>query len=86
MGEPSGGIVLTGVVASYGAGAPVLRGVDFAARNGEITAVIGPNGSGKSSLLKTICGMLDRQDGSYMLNGRDASRLGPRSFGRERIR
>ena len=37
----------------------VLRGLDFAAHAGEMTAVIGPNGAGKTTLLKVLAGLLD---------------------------
>ena len=40
---------------------PVLRGVDFAARQGEITAIIGQSGSGKTTLLHLL-GTLDAPD------------------------
>ena len=35
----------------------VLFGVDFEAKEKEITVVVGPNGSGKSTLLKSIFGL-----------------------------
>lgn len=38
---------------------PVLKGVDFAAERGKITAIIGQSGSGKSTLLHLL-GTLDR--------------------------
>jgi lipoprotein-releasing system ATP-binding protein len=48
----------------------VLRGVSFAARRGEVYAVVGPSGCGKSTLLYLL-GLLDRQDeGDIWLNGR----------------
>jgi branched-chain amino acid transport system ATP-binding protein len=84
--ENRSGVELRGVVAGYGGGAPVLRGVNLSAENGQITALIGPNGSGKSSLLKTICGMLDRHEGTIALGGRDISNMKSRRFGRERVR
>ncbi len=54
----------------------ILHGVDFAARAGEVTAVIGPNGSGKSTLLKAMTGEIDF-DGSVELNGHDIRMLKP---------
>ena len=35
---------------------PVLEGVDFTARPGEVTAIVGPNGSGKTTLLRALSG------------------------------
>lgn len=40
---------------------PVLKGVDFAAERGKVTAIIGQSGSGKSTLLHLL-GTLDRPD------------------------
>lgn len=37
-------------------GQPILAGVDFAIRRGEIVTVVGPNGSGKSSFLRLLVG------------------------------
>ncbi|MEV0698279.1 amino acid ABC transporter ATP-binding protein [Saccharopolyspora sp. NPDC050389] len=44
---------ITGLHKSFGS-TPVLRGVDLAVRQGEVTCVIGPSGSGKSTLLRCI--------------------------------
>ena len=43
--------------AGYG-GRPVLRGVSFAAGEGESVAVLGPNGGGKTTLFRTLLGEL----------------------------
>lgn len=40
---------------------PVLRGVDFAAREGDFTSIVGQSGSGKSTLLHLL-GTLDAPD------------------------
>ncbi len=40
---------------------PVLKGVDFSAEQGKITAIVGQSGSGKSTLLHLL-GTLDRPD------------------------
>ena len=46
----------------------VLHGVDFAARPGEVTAIVGPNGSGKTTLLRALSGDVPFR-GAARLNG-----------------
>lgn len=49
--------------------------VSLEVRKGEFIAVMGPSGSGKSTMMHLI-GLLDRPtEGSYMLQGRNVSRL-----------
>jgi putative ABC transport system ATP-binding protein len=55
-----------------------LRGVNLAVGSGEYLSIMGPSGSGKSTLLN-IMGLLDRPDeGTYRLEGRDATVLNDR--------
>jgi putative ABC transport system ATP-binding protein len=52
-----------------------LRGVSIAIQQGEFVSVMGTSGSGKSTLMN-ILGCLDRPtSGSYVLDGREVSRL-----------
>ncbi|MEO3385657.1 heme ABC transporter ATP-binding protein [Mesorhizobium sp. CAU 1741] len=51
-------------------GKAILHGVDFAARTGDVTAIVGPNGSGKTTFLKALSGDLPA-DGTIRINGRD---------------
>lgn len=50
-------------------GRDVLRGLDFAARAGEVVGVCGPNGTGKSTLLRLILGLLRPRSGRVRLGG-----------------
>lgn len=47
----------------------VLRGVDFSAETGAVTALLGPNGAGKSTLLKHFNGLLRPDAGQVLVDG-----------------
>jgi len=53
----------------------VLRGVDFQARQGELTFLVGPSGCGKTTLISVIAGLLDATDGRIELFGQNVRRL-----------
>ena len=65
-----------GVVKSFGH-VDVLRGVDFSARAGEVTALIGDNGAGKSTLIKILSGALQRDGGEVLLDGEPVRMASP---------
>ncbi len=53
----------------------VLKGVDLEIAKGDYVALMGPSGSGKSTLMN-ILGCLDTpSSGSYVLNGKDVSKM-----------
>jgi len=58
----------------------VLHDVSAQAGPGKITAVLGPNAAGKSTLLRCIIGALKPTQGSVMLDGQPAHRLGARKI------
>lgn len=53
---------------------PIVTGVSFSARAGEVTAIVGPNGSGKTTLIKALSGEMP-YTGTILLNGRDLRAL-----------
>ncbi|MDR1603513.1 MAG: amino acid ABC transporter ATP-binding protein [Gracilibacteraceae bacterium] len=54
---------------SFGA-LPVLGGITFSLRRGDVAAVIGPSGSGKSTLLRCLIHLETAERGSVTLDGR----------------
>ncbi|HEX8357628.1 MAG TPA: ATP-binding cassette domain-containing protein, partial [Segetibacter sp.] len=54
---------------------PVLKGINLDIFKNEYVALMGPSGSGKSTLMN-ILGCLDSPTlGSYILNGKDVSKM-----------
>ena len=54
---------------------PVLKGITMNIKKNEYVALMGPSGSGKSTLMN-ILGCLDSPTaGSYILNGKDVSKM-----------
>ena len=45
--------------------------VSFEVRRGELFAFLGVNGAGKSTTISVICGQLDRDGGTVVIDGRD---------------
>jgi putative ABC transport system ATP-binding protein len=52
-----------------------LRGVEFAARFGELSFLVGPSGCGKTTLISVIAGLLDRTAGDLSVLGVEVDRL-----------
>ena len=63
---------------------PVLHGIDVTIFRGEFVAIMGQSGSGKSTLMN-ILGCLDTPtSGSYVLNGKETSKLNDNELARVR--
>lgn len=80
----SNGALLTveDLVSGYVPEVDILRGMNFAVREGEIVTVIGPNGAGKSTLIKSIFGLLPPRRGRVVLRGEDLTGLLPHTITR----
>ena len=67
---------MSGVSKSYG-GAVALDSADLAVKSGRIHAVLGENGAGKSTLLKVMSGVVQPDEGTMHLDGRQVSFASP---------
>jgi len=63
-------------------GKPILKGVEAAFRQGEVTAVLGPNGAGKSTFLSCLAGLRRPDVGDIRLDGAPLLALPPRERAR----
>ncbi|MDB5554339.1 MAG: Branched-chain amino acid transport ATP-binding protein [Rhizobium sp.] len=63
-------------------GVKAADGVSLSIHDGEFLAIIGPNGSGKTTVLNLCTGYVRPKSGSVHLDGRDITRLAPRSIAR----
>jgi heme exporter protein A len=59
----------------------LFKGLNFAAKAGELLEVRGPNGSGKTSLLRILCGLAAPADGEVRWQGKTIRSLGEEYFG-----
>jgi branched-chain amino acid transport system ATP-binding protein len=53
----------------------VLRDVSLSVNRGEVVVMLGPNGHGKSTLLKSICGLVDKAKGKITYQHKDINGL-----------
>ena len=75
-----GSIQLQQVRKEFGA-VSVIKGVDLEVKDGEFVVFVGPSGCGKSTLLRLIAGLEDMSSGKIIIDGKDATDLGPAQRG-----
>ncbi|MGE3876406.1 MAG: ABC transporter ATP-binding protein [Parvibaculaceae bacterium] len=66
-------IEVTNLRSGYGR-IPILHGIDFKMRPGEIVGILGHNGMGKTTLLRTLVGNIKATSGRIDFAGRDITR------------
>ncbi|MCW8085171.1 ABC transporter ATP-binding protein [Sabulicella glaciei] len=67
--------------AHYGR-AHILHGVSFAAREGEVVALLGRNGAGKSTTMKAVMGLVRPSSGSVRFRGEEVAGREPFAIAR----
>ncbi len=54
---------------------PVLNGISFTARAGQMTALVGASGAGKSTVMHLLTGLLEPQSGALRIGGVDCAQI-----------
>jgi ABC-2 type transport system ATP-binding protein len=70
MAEGDELLLVEAMTAGY-AGKPIVIGIDFSLRTGDVLGVLGANGSGKSTLLKAVTGQIRPMRGTIRIAGVD---------------
>lgn len=60
---------IRGLKKKYANGTVALKGVDLAIPKGDFFALLGPNGAGKSTLINIVCGLVNKTEGTVIIDG-----------------
>lgn len=61
---------IIGLKKSFG-NSEILHGINITINDGEIFGFIGHNGAGKTTTIKCVCGILDFNEGTILINGKN---------------
>jgi ATP-binding cassette subfamily B protein len=75
MENPQGKIDLDNIVFGYEKHKPVVKGISFNVKPGEMIGLVGRSGSGKSTLIKLIMRFYDVDAGGILIDGVDIRQL-----------
>lgn len=68
---------------SYHKRIQILKNIEFMAQEGQCIAILGNNGAGKSTLVKCLNRILEPQEGTVIVNGRDVSTVRRQAIAQE---
>ena len=75
-----GCIEVKNVFFSYVKGRPVLKGLSFKVKPGEVVGIVGPNGAGKTTLVRLLTRLYDPDEGRILYDGVDLWKIRLKSF------
>ena len=75
-----GDMVFENVSFAYEPGKPVVKGVDFKAPSGSVTALVGTSGSGKTTIASLAASFLNPESGTITIDGHDLQRVTLQSY------
>jgi len=78
-----GQVAFEGVMFSYDGVRPVLKGVSFEARPGEMIGLVGPSGAGKTTITNLIARFYEPTAGRVLVDGVELKRLDTGHFRRQ---
>src|SRR5688572_7170103 len=70
-------VEVKGVGTPYDNGVEALRDVNLSVPKGQLSSLLGPSGCGKTTLLKIIAGLIPRNKGDVLVNGKKVDGPGP---------
>lgn len=76
MSDHAAAVEFKQVSKNYGSGY-VLQNFDLIIQSGKIVTIIGPSGCGKTTLLKMINRLIEPEDGTVLVEGKNVSGLDP---------
>ena len=78
--DVKGEVEFKNVSFSYDGVRPILKGMDFKVRPGEMIGLVGASGGGKSTITKLIARFYDATDGEILIDGEQIKSLDPGAF------